>query len=211
MWVACLSYTIWLCKLIIVCLSVQFLKKMAQPYDKAGGSSSKTLLSQEDVEKMSDVNLNEMSYWGFICLLANFQSDGAFLVVHSFLGSCLQRIQLVKLWKNCENVLPIKAEKTHVFKALNFPWSWNFVSVRMFWMDSHKWILFCSLSLLIDDDHLHFDISAFHECFRLTLLQNKCWQTCSPISDRETLGFQFFFFQTVVTRTPSHVIYYFNK
>lgn len=40
----------------------EFLKKMAQPYDKAGGSSSKTLLSQEDVEKMSDVNLNEMSY-----------------------------------------------------------------------------------------------------------------------------------------------------
>jgi len=35
---------------------------MAQPYDKAGSSSSKTLLSQEDVEKMSDANLNEMLY-----------------------------------------------------------------------------------------------------------------------------------------------------
>jgi hypothetical protein len=57
---------------------------MAQPYDKAGSSSSKTLLSQEDVEKMSDANLNEMLYWGFICLVENFQSDGCF-----FCGSSL--------------------------------------------------------------------------------------------------------------------------
>ncbi|KAG2697138.1 hypothetical protein I3760_07G091400 [Carya illinoinensis] len=40
----------------------EFLRKMAQPYDKTGGSSSKTLLSQEDVEKMSDGNFNEMLY-----------------------------------------------------------------------------------------------------------------------------------------------------
>jgi hypothetical protein len=40
----------------------EFLRKMAQPYDKAGSSISKTLLSQEDVEKMSDANLNEMLY-----------------------------------------------------------------------------------------------------------------------------------------------------
>ncbi|KAB1203219.1 DNA repair helicase UVH6 [Morella rubra] len=39
----------------------EFLKKMAQPYDKAGGSS-KTLLSQEDVEKLSEGSLNEMLY-----------------------------------------------------------------------------------------------------------------------------------------------------
>lgn len=40
----------------------EFLRKMAQPYDKAGGSGRKTLLSQEDVEKMSDGILNEMQY-----------------------------------------------------------------------------------------------------------------------------------------------------
>ncbi|GMY16655.1 general transcription and DNA repair factor IIH helicase subunit XPD [Fagus crenata] len=38
----------------------EFLRKMAQPYDKAGSSGKKTLLSQEDVEKMS--NGNEMLY-----------------------------------------------------------------------------------------------------------------------------------------------------
>ena len=59
---------------------------MAQPYDKAGGSGRKTLLSQEDVEKMSDGILSEMQYWGFICLLASFQSEGGLLVDHSFLG-----------------------------------------------------------------------------------------------------------------------------
>jgi hypothetical protein len=61
---------------------------MAQPYDKAGSSSSKTLLSQEDVEKMSDANLNEML---FICLLANFQSDGCFFGVSFFPWSMLTK------------------------------------------------------------------------------------------------------------------------
>jgi DNA excision repair protein ERCC-2 len=46
---------------LIACyLWFQFLRKMAQPYDKAGSSGKKTLLSQEDVEKMS--NGNEMLY-----------------------------------------------------------------------------------------------------------------------------------------------------
>ncbi|KAL4603010.1 hypothetical protein ACB092_10G094700 [Castanea dentata] len=40
----------------------EFLRKMAQPYDRAGGSGRKTLLSQEDVEKMGDGILNEMQY-----------------------------------------------------------------------------------------------------------------------------------------------------
>lgn len=41
---------------------MQFLRKMAQPYDKAGSSGKKTLLSQEDLEKMSEANMNEMLY-----------------------------------------------------------------------------------------------------------------------------------------------------
>lgn len=40
----------------------EFLRKMAQPYDKAGSSGRKTLLSQEDLEKMSEANMNEMLY-----------------------------------------------------------------------------------------------------------------------------------------------------
>lgn len=33
---------------------------MAQPYDKSGGSGRKTLLSQEDLEKMENGSLGEM-------------------------------------------------------------------------------------------------------------------------------------------------------
>lgn len=33
---------------------------MAQPYDKSGGSGRKTLLSQEDLEKMENGGLGEM-------------------------------------------------------------------------------------------------------------------------------------------------------
>lgn len=41
----------------------EFLRKMAQPYDKAGGMGRKTLLSQDDLEKMTnDGSINEMSY-----------------------------------------------------------------------------------------------------------------------------------------------------
>ncbi|KAL5792951.1 hypothetical protein ACOSP7_001545 [Xanthoceras sorbifolium] len=41
----------------------EFLRKMAQPYDKLGSSGRKTLLSQEDLEKMSnDGSINEMLY-----------------------------------------------------------------------------------------------------------------------------------------------------
>lgn len=47
---------------IMCSLWFQFLRKMAQPYDRAGGSGRKTLLSQEDVEKMGDGILNEMQY-----------------------------------------------------------------------------------------------------------------------------------------------------
>ncbi|XP_058197860.1 general transcription and DNA repair factor IIH helicase subunit XPD [Rhododendron vialii] len=38
----------------------EFLRKMAQPYDKSGGSGRKTLLSQEDLEKMENGSLGEM-------------------------------------------------------------------------------------------------------------------------------------------------------
>ncbi|KAF8006511.1 hypothetical protein BT93_K0720 [Corymbia citriodora subsp. variegata] len=38
----------------------EFLRKMAQPYDKAGSGGKKTLLSQEDIEKMGEGSLNEM-------------------------------------------------------------------------------------------------------------------------------------------------------
>ncbi|KAF3436310.1 hypothetical protein FNV43_RR23402 [Rhamnella rubrinervis] len=40
----------------------EFLRKMAQPYDKAGGNGRKTLLSQEDVEKLGDRIVDEMLY-----------------------------------------------------------------------------------------------------------------------------------------------------
>ncbi|PSR86065.1 DNA repair helicase [Actinidia chinensis var. chinensis] len=38
----------------------EFLRKMAQPYDKKGGSGRKTLLSEEDLEKMGNVSIEEM-------------------------------------------------------------------------------------------------------------------------------------------------------
>lgn len=41
---------------------LQFLRKMAQPYDKAGGSGKKTLLSQEDLENMGERIVDEMLY-----------------------------------------------------------------------------------------------------------------------------------------------------
>ncbi|RVW54822.1 DNA repair helicase XPD [Vitis vinifera] len=41
---------------------LQFLRKMAQPYDKAGVSGRKTLLSEEDLEKMGDGTTNEMLF-----------------------------------------------------------------------------------------------------------------------------------------------------
>lgn len=40
---------------------VQFLRKMAQPYDKNGAMGKKTLLSQEDVEKMAN-GVGEMMF-----------------------------------------------------------------------------------------------------------------------------------------------------
>ncbi|KAA3471124.1 DNA repair helicase UVH6 [Gossypium australe] len=40
----------------------EFLKKMAQPYDKTGSSDKKTLLSQEELEKLGDGSMHEMSY-----------------------------------------------------------------------------------------------------------------------------------------------------
>ncbi|KAI3423222.1 General transcription and DNA repair factor IIH helicase subunit XPD [Psidium guajava] len=45
-----------------VYIAREFLRKMAQPYDKAGSGGKKTLLSQEDIEKMVDGGLNEMLY-----------------------------------------------------------------------------------------------------------------------------------------------------
>ncbi|XP_056170614.1 general transcription and DNA repair factor IIH helicase subunit XPD isoform X2 [Syzygium oleosum] len=45
-----------------VYIAREFLRKMAQPYDKAGSGGKKTLLSQEDIEKMGDGSLNEMLY-----------------------------------------------------------------------------------------------------------------------------------------------------
>ena len=35
---------------------LQFLRKMAQPYDKTGGGGKKTLLSQDDLEKMNSLD-----------------------------------------------------------------------------------------------------------------------------------------------------------
>ncbi|CAL5370305.1 unnamed protein product [Camellia sinensis] len=40
----------------------EFLQKMAQPYDKSGGSGKKPLLSQEDLEKMGNGGLGEMLF-----------------------------------------------------------------------------------------------------------------------------------------------------
>ncbi|KAJ6391980.1 hypothetical protein OIU77_025859 [Salix suchowensis] len=40
----------------------EFLRKMAQPYDKTGSSGKKTLLSQEDLEKMDGSGLQERLY-----------------------------------------------------------------------------------------------------------------------------------------------------
>ncbi|KAJ6335988.1 hypothetical protein OIU78_012566 [Salix suchowensis] len=40
----------------------EFLRKMAQPYDKTGSSGKKTLLSQEDLEKMGGSGLQERLY-----------------------------------------------------------------------------------------------------------------------------------------------------
>ncbi|GAB2232535.1 hypothetical protein Drorol1_Dr00011574 [Drosera rotundifolia] len=40
----------------------EFLRKMAQPYDKTGSSGRKTLLSQQDIEKMSDGTPTDMLF-----------------------------------------------------------------------------------------------------------------------------------------------------
>ncbi|KAJ4843251.1 hypothetical protein Tsubulata_035368 [Turnera subulata] len=40
----------------------EFLRKMAQPYDKSGAGGKKTLLSQEDLEKMVDNDMQDMLY-----------------------------------------------------------------------------------------------------------------------------------------------------
>lgn len=48
---------------------MQFLKRMAQPYDKKGGGN-KTLLSQEDLEKMASSGVDPMLFWGSICSAA---------------------------------------------------------------------------------------------------------------------------------------------
>lgn len=41
---------------------MQFLRKMAQPYDKAGATGRKTLLSQEDLEKMAETGPQDMLF-----------------------------------------------------------------------------------------------------------------------------------------------------
>lgn len=43
---------------------MQFLRKMAQPYDKTGGTGKKTLLSQEDLQKMVISGMDDMMFWG---------------------------------------------------------------------------------------------------------------------------------------------------
>jgi len=43
---------------------MQFLRKMAQPYDKTGGTGRKTLLSQEDLQKMVISGMEDMMFWG---------------------------------------------------------------------------------------------------------------------------------------------------
>ncbi|XP_059625854.1 general transcription and DNA repair factor IIH helicase subunit XPD-like [Cornus florida] len=45
-----------------VYIAREFLRKMAQPYDKNGGNGIKTLLSQEDLEKMGNGNVDEMLF-----------------------------------------------------------------------------------------------------------------------------------------------------
>ncbi|KAK8693900.1 hypothetical protein V6N13_071467 [Hibiscus sabdariffa] len=43
-------------------IAKEFLRKMAQPHDKISGSGRKTLLSQEDLERMGDGSMHEMLY-----------------------------------------------------------------------------------------------------------------------------------------------------
>lgn len=47
---------------ILWCFFLQFLRKMAQPYDKAGTMGRKTLLTQEDLEKMAETGVQDMAY-----------------------------------------------------------------------------------------------------------------------------------------------------
>jgi DNA excision repair protein ERCC-2 len=47
---------------------MQFLRKMAQPYDKTGGTGRKTLLSQEDLEKVVfEGSMNDMFVLKLLC------------------------------------------------------------------------------------------------------------------------------------------------
>ncbi|CAN6981775.1 unnamed protein product [Brassica rapa subsp. trilocularis] len=41
-------------------ISREFLRKMSQPYDKAGTLGRKTLLTQEDLEKMAETGVQDM-------------------------------------------------------------------------------------------------------------------------------------------------------
>ncbi|CAN1232106.1 hypothetical protein LINGRAPRIM_LOCUS1610 [Linum grandiflorum] len=40
----------------------EFLRKMAQPYDKTGASGRKTLLSQEDIERLGERGVQDIVY-----------------------------------------------------------------------------------------------------------------------------------------------------
>lgn len=54
---------IWLLNNQFLTCLMQFLRKMAQPYDKTGGTGRKTLLSQEDLEKIVfDGSMNDILY-----------------------------------------------------------------------------------------------------------------------------------------------------
>ncbi|GLT37015.1 hypothetical protein SLA2020_113590 [Shorea laevis] len=47
---------------MVVHIAREFQRKMAQPFDKTGGGDKRTLLSQEDLEKMGDGSMHEMLY-----------------------------------------------------------------------------------------------------------------------------------------------------
>ena len=53
---------IYLVPIVNIAFRMQFLRKMAQPYDKTGAMGKKTLLSEADLENMGNGNLMEMLF-----------------------------------------------------------------------------------------------------------------------------------------------------
>lgn len=78
---------------------------MAQPYDKTGGGGKKTLLSQEDLEKMVEGSMNDMLYWGVPVHAYKLSGSDIWVAFISkliaYAGLMLTGIKKLSFWSDC--------------------------------------------------------------------------------------------------------------